>query len=226
MHGVDLYTLSTAKLGANPLIWKLLTAITIVSSLVRGGSARSDRHALGPARNNGPLPLPPSLVTSLRAEIVETQKTGADFVKWKLIATATVASLLVGVGRARLNDDGHLQLLICLIPLICAYVDLVSSDLAIRILAIAAFLRDHGDVYERWVQPKRSSPNNPWAFAPIAIHGSSLAICLLILAVGIYGASVGWETPRTAMYFGSGAVGALVAWVLRRAFIVRVNLLP
>lgn len=167
--------------------------------------------------------LPVNLVTSLRAEIVETQKTGADFVKWKLIATATVASLLFGVGRTQVTNEDHLQLLICLIPLICAYVDLVSSDLAIRILAIAAFLREHGDVYECWVGPKRMKPSNPWAFAPIAIHGSTLSICVLILAVGIFGASVGWNQPRTAMYLVSGAGGAVVAWLLRRSFMARAN---
>jgi hypothetical protein len=98
----------------------------------------------------------PELLSALRIELIETEKSGADFVKWKLIAVAAVASLALGVGQAK-GDSHPPHALICLIPLICAYVDLMSADLAVRILSIAAFLRSQGDVYELWVQDRRTT---------------------------------------------------------------------
>jgi hypothetical protein len=53
----------------------------------------------------------------------------------------------------------------------------MSTDLAIRILSIAAFMRTTGDDYERWVQTRRANGmKNPFALAPIAVHGSSRLI--------------------------------------------------
>lgn len=153
-------------------------------------------------------------VASLRSEIIESQKSGADFLKWKLIATATVASILAGVGQKEAAPE-ELHLLIFLIPLICAYVDLVSLDLAVRILTIGAYLRTHGDVYEQWVERVRTTEGkNPFAFAPIAVHGSSLAISLTILLVGWYGRGHAWNPDRVRAYVLAGIGGAIIAVLL------------
>lgn len=156
----------------------------------------------------------------LRREIVESQRSGADFLKWKLIATATVASIALGLrahpvtGLEPQKGGPPVQLIICLIPLICAYVDMVSLDLAIRILAIGAFLRAHGDVYENWVQDERGSDENPFRFAPVAVHGSSFIVSFLILGVGLVGASLKWESFEVAAYVTSGLLGTAVTIVL------------
>ncbi len=161
--------------------------------------------------------LPPALVTSLRTEIIETQKATADFVKWKLIACAGVASLALGVGQQK--DAPHLQLLICLIPLICAYCDLVSADLAVRILSVAAFLRTKRDVYECWVEERRKERwRNPFTLAPMAVHGSSVAINLLIL-VGV-ALSGKWVEPYGALYIAAPIIGLVAAVELWCAFVV------
>ena len=152
------------------------------------------------------------LLASLRTEIVETQKTGADFIKWKLIATAAVASLALGVGQTNTPPDRDLLPLLCLIPLICAYVDLMSADLAIRILSIAAFLRQQGDVYECWVGRRRSVGwRNPFGLAPMAVHGSSVAMNALILLLVLFGDIF----PKAQkQLFVAASVGGLIVAVL------------
>lgn len=156
----------------------------------------------------------PQLLSALRAELIETEKTGADFVKWKLIAVAAVASLALGVGQQR-NGDPPPRALICLIPLICAYVDLMSADLAVRILSIAAFLRSEGDVYEQWVQQRRTMRwQNPFALAPMAVHGSSVAINFAVLIFAMFGTT---DKPAICMYTVAGFVGLLLAiwlWII------------
>lgn len=151
----------------------------------------------------------------LRAEIVETQKTGADFIKWKLIASAAVASLAIGVGQHGDDRDPDLRLLICLIPLICAYADLMSTDLAIRILSIAAFMRTKGDLYEKWVQDRRGEGwKNPFGLAPLAVHGSSVAMNLLIVGMVLFGPSHEWPDFHAGLYVTSAVAGTVVALLL------------
>lgn len=166
-------------------------------------------------------PTSPVPVSSLRSEIVESQKADIEFVKWKLIAVAAVTSILFGVGSDR-ERDPQLQLLIFLIPLICAYVDLVSITLAMRILTIAAFLREQNDIYECRVHQMRTNKGrNPFMFVPVAVHGSSLAISLVIFSAGIFGWQTNWDHLRTVAYLSAGAIGIALATILWRSYRLR-----
>ena len=76
------------------------------------------------------MELSESVRANLRSEIVEAQKLGADFLKWKLIGIAAVGSLALGLSEKKADEY---PLLLCLIPLICAYTDIISLDLVTRI---------------------------------------------------------------------------------------------
>jgi len=168
-----------------------------------------------PASSSSQTPLGPNPAFNiLRTEIIETQKTGADFVKWKLIAAAAVASLAIGVGQHGDKADPDLRLLVCLIPLICAYADLMSTDLAIRILSLAAYMRDQQDPYEKWVQHRRRGLANPFALAPLAVHASSVAMNLLILGILRYGPSHQWPKSHVDWYLISATAGTVIAMLL------------
>jgi len=53
------------------------------------------------------------------------------------------------IGTVILAGKGDANgLLACLVPLVCAYVDLISIHLMIRIITIGAYLRERGDRYE------------------------------------------------------------------------------
>src|SRR4051794_10676267 len=87
---------------------------------------------------------------ALRTEIIESQKTQAEFIKWKLIAVGAITSISLGLtgSPAASTDRNGLRLLLCGIPLVCAYVDFVSLHIMMRIVAIGAFLRQSGSAYE------------------------------------------------------------------------------
>jgi hypothetical protein len=116
---------------------------------------------------------------SLRTEIIESQKSQADYLKWKLIAVGALGTItLAGSGDSN-------RLLACLVPLLCAYVDLISIHLMIRIITIGAYLRERGDRYEDYTfRLREKSGQNPYIFEATALHGSSLAFDLIILATG------------------------------------------
>jgi hypothetical protein len=100
----------------------------------------------------------------LRDEIIESQKSQADFLKWKLIALAGIGSVSLGVGSTSSVPKGA-ELLVCLIPLICLYVDLISLHIMIRIITIGVYLKMTGSEYERLAFELRDkSFANPFAF--------------------------------------------------------------
>ena len=72
--------------------------------------------------------------------MVESEKAQADFIKWKLVLVAGLGS--ASLGFSKLSANSNAQYLFCLIPLICAYVDLIYFPQTLRILVIEAFLRN------------------------------------------------------------------------------------
>jgi hypothetical protein len=123
--------------------------------------------------------VPETSPQSLRTEIIESQKSQADYLKWKLISVGAIGTITLAS-----NGDGN-RLLACLVPLLCAYVDLISFHLMIRIIAIGAYLRERGDRYEIYTFTLREkSGQNPYIFEVTALHGSSLAFDVIILVTG------------------------------------------
>jgi hypothetical protein len=95
-----------------------------------------------------------------RIEIIESQKTQAEFIKWKPIAVGAIASIslgLTGSAAASPNPKG-LQLLLCAIPLVCAYVDFVSLNIMMRIVTIWRLLETVG----KRVREVRLSDASKW----------------------------------------------------------------
>jgi hypothetical protein len=115
----------------------------------------------------------------LRTEIIETEKSSADFLKWKLIAVATVASVAVGfLASTKEAPKPDIRLIICLAPLICAYADMVGVDLAVRTMLIANFLWRCGDPYETHIHNLRERGTGGRTIAPtvVAIGASAPGI--------------------------------------------------
>jgi hypothetical protein len=123
--------------------------------------------------------VPETSPQSLRTEIIESQKSQADYLKWKLISVGAIGTLTLAS-----NGDTN-RLLACLVPLLCAYVDLISIHLMIRIVTIGAYLRERGDKYEVYTFTLRErSGQNPYIFEVAALHGSSLAFDVIIVVTG------------------------------------------
>lgn len=65
-------------------------------------------------------------------EVIESQKSRSELLKWKIIVVAILATVGLGVSR----DIEKLELAFCLIPLVCAYVDALCLHLNLRIFSI------------------------------------------------------------------------------------------
>jgi hypothetical protein len=159
--------------------------------------------------------IPESSSQSLRAEIVESQKSQADYLKWKLIAVGAIGAIVLAGGR------GTKTLLACLVPMLCAYVDLISIHLMIRILTIGIYLRERGDRYEIYTFTLREkSGRDPYIFEVVALHGSSIAFDLIIILAGfvsIFTHILSVAVSVTLIF--SGLVG--VIWTLLLFYLYR-----
>lgn len=95
----------------------------------------------------------------LKEEINQTHQTIYDIAKWKLILVSSISGLSLGLTVEKQTRDFHLLLLI--VPLVCAYSDLVYYQNLLRIFVLATFLRTRkaaSDVvveYEQFVQKTR-----------------------------------------------------------------------
>jgi len=160
----------------------------------------------------------------LRAEIIEAHKSGADFLKWKLIAVAAVSSVAIGFLTPG-NHGGPTTewgLIVCLIPFICAYADMVGLDLTVRTMLIAGFLRLCNDPYEIHVANLRGRRNNPFHAATAASFTASIAISVLIIGGGLFGVNREWNPLYVDAFIAAGGVGVIATLCLWRAYFARI----
>ena len=76
----------------------------------------------------------------LRDEIVESQKARCDLLKWKLALVAGLGTVGLGLGDYAPKEPGYSHhYVLCLIPLVCVYVDLLAKHMTLRIMVIGCF---------------------------------------------------------------------------------------
>lgn len=140
---------------------------------------------------------------ALREEIIGAKRTQTDFLKWKLIAVGAVAGVTFGVAPgADASDVERVSLLLCAIPLICAYTDFISLHIMLSIITIGAYLKESKDPYETFVFALREKKINPFRLEALALHGSSLAFNIVLIALGMLG-----------FFFSTYINSALVSWL-------------
>ena len=81
-------------------------------------------------------------IVELRGEILEAEKSRYDLLKWKLVLVSGLGAAGLGIGAAKASGDfPNLDYLLCLIPLVCIYVDVLCLHMNLRIMVIGGFLR-------------------------------------------------------------------------------------
>ena len=82
------------------------------------------------------------MMNTLRQEVLESQKVRSDLLTWKLILVAALGT--AGLGFTK-NGEGfdNLHLILCLIPFVCLYVDLLCRHLSLRVIVIGSFVRTY-----------------------------------------------------------------------------------
>lgn len=81
------------------------------------------------------------MINKLRDEIIEAEKSRVDLLKWKFISIAALGSIALGVGVKNPSEIISQEATLCLIPLVCVYVDLLCKHLNLRILVISEFIK-------------------------------------------------------------------------------------
>lgn len=170
----------------------------------------------------------------LRQEIIESQRSQAEFLKWKLIAVAAIGGLALsytGVDDPKRTFWSGLdqRFLLCLIPIICAYVDLISIHLMLRIVAIGTYLRKTKELltnqetkdYESFLcDIRKLKGGNPFLLELLALHGSSILIALLVV---VFGGFITKTNSEGWVFVVSGLGGAAFTIGLIHDFFNRVN---
>lgn len=127
----------------------------------------------------------------LRDEIIASEQAQTEFLKWKLVLVAGAGSAALG-----LNSGSRSPLalyILCLIPFVSTYVDLVYSHLMLRILVIGTYLRkaeekpqkSHLVSYEAFVERARRPLFHPFALEALALHASTVLLSSLVLLLGL-----------------------------------------
>jgi hypothetical protein len=81
-------------------------------------------------------------VEKLREEILQSERVRSDLLKWKLGLVGVVGA--VGLGFSGTDTLGRVDLVLCTIPPVCVYVDLLCLHLTLKILVIGRFLESLG----------------------------------------------------------------------------------
>lgn len=115
----------------------------------------------------------------LANEILASQKTRSDLLKWKLVICAVLGA--AGLGFAKDASRTSIVLL-ALIPPACLYVDLLCTNINLRIMVIGRYYSEvRKDRYEQFVEKRRIS----FALEDWALYGSTYVIAILLILSGI-----------------------------------------
>lgn len=120
----------------------------------------------------------PMYEEKLRDEIIETQKSQNDYVKWKLVVVAVIGA--TGLGAVPHVPKNAVALL-AFIPLVCIYVDAVCFGGEIRIVKIARFIRSNksNDLTDDRLYETH------FALLSFALFGASMVLSLLVFSISL-----------------------------------------
>lgn len=145
----------------------------------------------------------------LREEIIEAEKMRADLIKWKLLLVAGLGA--TGLGLNGSSHDGITELL-CLIPFVCVYVDLLARHLNLRIHVIAEFMRrqkvDWTADYEECA--KLMEKGRVFALETGVLWYSTVFLSVLVIIAGFV-MYAGQGVANYALFILSGFFGIAVA---------------
>ena len=99
-------------------------------------------------------------MTILRQEIVEAQKARTDLVKWKLLLVSVLGA--TGLGLTGSPNTPYVELILCCIPFVCTYVDLLLYHQALLINVIGEFMRSHLDLTDKQDKSLRDYETFSW----------------------------------------------------------------
>ncbi len=166
---------------------------------------------------------------TLREEVLRTQQTRSDLLKWKLGLVGVIGAVGLGLAGSRLS--AHADLVLCAIPLVCVYVDLLCRHLSLRILVIGTYLRGAGTLedpeammlerYEQHVQAaRRLDPGGAFDLEDWAVSWSTAALSLAVLVYGVTVIATG-DLPAGITFILSALAGTATTVFAQRNYLTR-----
>lgn len=170
-------------------------------------------------------------MSTLRQEIIESQKIRADFLKWKLIIVSVLGGAALGFSGQAVA--GNLALALALIPPACLYVDVLCAHNSLRIIVIGTFKRkskccagcsaDCDCEYENFAKRCGGKPVEAFRMedgvlscftnlvsALVAVLGVSI-LCDIEVVLDLIFVKPSW--PKTAMGWPFVVSGISVIWI-------------
>ena len=132
----------------------------------------------------------------LRSEIIESQKVRSQLLKWKLAIVAALGAAAFGLVQQ--NIDPYVSVVLCFIPLLCLYVDILCKHLNLRMFVIGCYFRlkgkiDYEDMVEELRQLKPPQKDkykskiktlNIFELEDLALHISTYLLSFLVIVWG------------------------------------------
>lgn len=163
-------------------------------------------------------------VQFLRTEVIESQKARIDLLKYKLLAIATLGSIGLGFSA---YQEGNLLIdsdyIICIIPFVCIYVDLLCWHNTLRILVIGRFLDYRDNAYENYLSnlgkdTPRKSAGYFYELEDFALHWSTLFVSVLIFFYGVYYLTTTHDNHKGSIFLITGLVWIILPIVMKRSY--------
>jgi len=168
----------------------------------------------------------------LRSEIVETQKVRSDLLKWKLIITAVLGAAGLGLSKD-LQITAEARYLLCLIPLVCQYVDMLCKNLNMRTYVISRYILSENRTksYETFAQEARAMDKidfsweffwgykkkkiDAYALEDIALQWSTRVLSTMVIILGFhfYPIKNGVLDPSWWVFIVSGGGGLILSFI-------------
>lgn len=150
-----------------------------------------------------------SSALSDNTEVIESQRARSDLLKWKIIVVAALAGTGLGFVKSEGSGQRYADLVLCAIPVVAVYIDLLSRHLSLRILVIGAYRRKAAvrDDYEVFADIARG--RSAFQLEDSAVLLSSLLFSMaLVLTAPPLGLEP--ELPHGWAVAGAGAAGILL----------------
>ncbi|MGB5714946.1 MAG: hypothetical protein WBM44_29005, partial [Waterburya sp.] len=143
---------------------------------------------------------------TFRQEIIETQKARSDLLKWKLIISASLGAVGLGINISLdsngSNADSPIDLAFCLIPFVCAYVDLLCYHLNLRMFVINKFFarlevnkpKKNNEEWQSWrdiylfqeYEKTCGEVRDAFHLESLALKWSTIILSLIVIGVSYY----------------------------------------
>ena len=121
---------------------------------------------------------------SIIQEVHESQKVRSDLYKWKIILVSAIGATALGFNKEFQKSEAHF--LLCFIPFVCLYIDILCYHISIRIKVIGIYLSADENTLKKYHEyALLVSKKGGFSFDKIAQIGSTILLSCLIVPIGI-----------------------------------------